>query len=63
MREITIYIEKKDETRFAEPLRAAHLMFQSAVLALRLLTDDDKVQVVVACGESRQTLDLYHVGE
>jgi len=37
-------------------------MFESAVFALRLFTDDDKVKVVVACHVAWETLHQHHVG-
>jgi len=37
-------------------------MFESAVFALRLFTDNDKVEVVVTCHVARETLHQHHVG-
>lgn len=43
--------------------RASYLMLQGAVLPLRLLTNDDQVQVVVAGAVTRQAVHMNHVSK
>lgn len=52
----------------AHPVPAAsrsvvYLVLQRAVLALRLLTDDDQVQVVVAGAVARQAVYMNHISK
>ena len=53
----------KDEWRLSPIGQFIYLVFQRAVLPLRLLTDDDQVQVVVARVVAWQAVHMHHVGE